>query len=368
MSISVYVGDTGPSVIDTLNEYKSNGSIGPINLTGATVSFRMRSLFGSTPLVDEVATISNMPGVDGKVRFDWTLQNTTVDILSSPGPYVAWWFIDYGGGSVVSTQEFPIEFLDHSPRRDTGPCTDWCSTQDVRDCYSDVAVGSCLTSSVQMASEVLFELTARQFPGWCQSVIRPCREGGACGACSQVLSRGHIVWGEFGWCDEGSLEPCGCGSFLQKIVLPGVAQHIVQVLINGQVVPDTAYRLDPDNVLLRIDGGAWPLCQNMALDGNAPGAFEITYAHGYSPPEVGRRAAAQLAYEFWKACSGGACRLPSGVVEIVRQGVRIKRAVSLFDAAGTGLPMVDAFLATFKAGPTLLVMSPEVLPTSRRTQ
>lgn len=361
--ISVYVGDTGPSVLDTLREYKSDGSLGPINLTGATVRFRMRSLFGSAPLIDEAATIITPPGVDGAVRFDWTLANTTLDIDSSPGPYLAWWFIDYGGGSVISTQEFDVEFLSHAyTERRVGPCTNWCSSQDVRACYADTIAGSCLSWAVKAAGEVLFEMSGRQFPGWCQSTIRPCSSFG-CGM--QILDRGHIVsWDGEEW--HGDSEPCNCG-YLMSVALPGTAQHVVQVMIDGQVIPPTSYRLDPDGSLIRTDGGAWPACQNMAADDGASGAFTVIYAHGYQPPEVGRRAAAQLAHEFWLACSGAPCQLPAGTVRVTRQGITIERTASLWADGVTGLAMVDSFLAVFNQNPAVLVLSPDIEPTSRRT-
>lgn len=366
MTIYVFVGNTAPAVTDTLKEVKSDGSIGPIDLTTLTsIRFRMRSQFSDVALVDAVAAIVDAPG--GKVRYDWHLADTTTAIDSSPGPFKAWWHLDFGG-TLIDTPEFDVQFLDHSPRRQTGPCTDWCSTQDVVACFPDVAHGSCLTSSVTMASEVLYELSGRVFTGWCQSIIRPCQNSGCWGGPlgQQFLSRGHIVWSDTGWRGYDD-EPCACGSWLQKITLPGIAQSIVEVLIGGVVLAPTSYRLDPDNVLLRTDGGAWPICQNMAAAGDQPGAFQITYTHGYAPNEIARRAAAQLSREFYLACQGQACALPSGVVEIVRQGIRITRAANLFQNGATGLAMVDSFLAAFHDCEPTYVFSPDTYPTSRRT-
>lgn len=366
-TIFVYVGNTAPSVTDTLQELKSNGSLGPIDLSLATaVKFRLRSDFGQAVLIDGNAAIVNAQL--GKVRYDWTLPNTTTDINSSPGPYKAWWHLEFGA-TLLDTPEFDVMFLSHATRREIGPCTDWCSSQDVVGCFPDVVPSACLSSSVAMASEVLYELSGRQFTGWCQSVIRPCQDGGSCRACWQFLSRGHVVWSGQGWCDDNAGgEPCGCGSWIQKVKLPGIAQSVVQVLIDGAIVPSTSYRLDPNNELIRTDGGAWPLCQNMMAAGTAAGTFQITYQHGYAPNEIARRAAAQLAHEFYLACNAQPCRLPSGVVEVMRQGIKITRAASLFKDGATGLTMVDSFLAAFHQHPTTLVMSPEVMPTSRRTQ
>ena len=62
-------------------------------------------------------------------------------------------------------------------------------------------------------------------------------------------------------------------------------------------------------------------------------------------------AAASIGCELYKACDTGACALPSGVTKLTRQGVTIDKLA--FTSWGfregrwaTGLPLVDAFLAT----------------------
>lgn len=367
-TIYIYVGNTAPDVTDTLKQVLSDGSVGPINLTGVTsVHFRMRSQFGTATLIDATATVVDAP--NGKVRYDWLLADTTTAINSSPGPYKAWWHLDFAG-TLIDTPEFTVMFLTHAPRRQTGPCTDWCSSQDVIACYSDTQPTTCLSSAVAMASEVLYEMSGRQFSGWCQSVIRPCQNFGCWGGGGplgqQFLDHGHVVWSGSGWRGQDD-EPCSCGSWVQKITLPGIAQAVVEVMIGGIIIPASSYRLDPNNDLIRTDGNAWPICQNMMAAGDAPGSFQVTYQHGYAPNEVARQAAAQLAHEFWLACSGQTCALPSGVVEIVRQGIKVTRAASLFKDGATGLAMVDSFLAAFGACEPTYVFSPDTFPTSRRT-
>ena len=70
------------------------------------------------------------------------------------------------------------------------------------------------------------------------------------------------------------------------------------------------------------------------------------------------------------ACKGGACRLPSRVVQVVRQGVTIQRATPLASylvAGATGLELVDAFIAGYgglRRRPA--VWSPDVQPFARR--
>lgn len=367
MTIVVYVGNTGPTITGSLLEVKSNGSVGPIDLTIAAVSFRMRSQFGSLLVVDAPAVIVGDP-LDGKVRYDLQLADTTTAIGNHPGSFKGWWHLDYGGGSVIDGPEFDVQFLSHDPRIGVGPCTDWCSSQDVTACYPEAQSGTCLASSTRMASEVLFEASGLQFPGWCQSVIRPCSTTGACFGCMQVLDRGHVLWSGESWCELDTGEPCGCGVWLSKVQLPGKPQRIIEVLIGGVIVDPSAYRLDPDGALIRTDGKGWPLCQNLAAPPTAAGTFQVTFDHGYEPPEVGRRAAAQLAYEFYKACNGGPCALPVGTVQVNRQGITITVAAArLFKEAATGMVLVDAFLSVFgRTNPAGLVMSPDTMPTERR--
>lgn len=370
-TIFVYIGDTAPDVADTLLEQKSNGSIGPIDLTGVvTLDLQLRSLFNPALLIDKPGVVLDAP--NGKVVYDWDLSDTTTAIDSSPGPYLAWWRLDFGGGTVITTPPFDVFFLDHyMTRREVGPCTPWCTSADVIAGDSSVVPGANLSSAIKMASEVLYEMSGRTFDGWCQSVIRPCQDTGCWGGGGwiggpQILDRGHIVWSGQGWYRND--EPCQCGGWLQKIRLPGIAQAVVKVLIGGVELDPSKYRLDPDSTLIRTDGSYWPLCQNLAAADDAVGAFTIVYQHGYAPNESAKRAAAQLAREFYLALSGGACSLPSGVVEIVRQGIKVTRAASLFRDGATGLSMVDSFLAAYGACEPTYIFSPDTYPTSRRTQ
>jgi hypothetical protein len=194
-TIYIYVGNNAPSVQDTLKEIKSDGSVGPIPLAGLTsIRFRMRSQFGSSVLIDSAGVVVDAP--NGKVRYDWSVADTTTAINSSPGPYKACWHLDFAG-TLIDTPEFDVMVLSHATRREVGPCSDWCSSQDVVGCYPDVPVDACLSSAVSMASEVLYELSGRVFSGWCQSIIRPCQNMGCWGGGplgQQFLSRGHVVW------------------------------------------------------------------------------------------------------------------------------------------------------------------------------
>jgi hypothetical protein len=252
------------------------------------------------------------------------------------------------------------------------PCTDWISGDDVADCCSvEVSSGALFDVVASKASEILFELSGRQFAGLCEKTVRPCRTN--CNCMWQILSRGHIIgpwdwgygpYGGYWMCDSS---PCGCVP-LSRVKLSGYpVQEVTEVKVNGAVVPATEYRLDEQRYVTAVralstdDANSWPGCQNLDLPDTQEGTWSITYTYGQEPPEIGIEAAAQLACELYKACNGESCALPKGTTRVTRQGVTIEklafsawawvpaRSARSGRAPGwqTGLPLVDAFLAAY---------------------
>lgn len=244
----------------------------------------------------------------------------------------------------------PIESPDDSALY--GPCATWVAVEDVEACCqisletSGVELDELLGQAAASASQILYELSGRQFSGLCQREVRPCRTGCTCGY--QVLSRGHIVaWDGFSWlCDERT--PCGCQP-LSQIKLSGYPiRTLVEVKIDGDVLVPSTYRLDGKRWLTRIDGSNWPSCQSLDLPDTEDGTFSVTYTYGQTPPQMGVDAAGALACEIYKSCQGLECALPVGATRITRQGITIERTFFSRDATlgvwRTGIPAVDAFL------------------------
>lgn len=245
-----------------------------------------------------------------------------------------------------------------------GPCAPWVSSQAVWNCcgqpMTTVDGDECpvdMSAVAFEASQVLFELSARQFSGTCTKTVRPCSSRDMCGV--QILSRGHVIgWDGGGWAGT----PCGC-THLDRILLSGYpVKEITEVLIDGDVVDPDTYRLDGWRWLVRTRDPAepdvalrWPSCQTLDLPDTEDGTFSVTYRYGQDPPLVGIDAAAELACELYKACqtgSGADCKLPSGTTRVIRQGVVIERLT--FSAWGlqdgiwrTGLTRVDTFLNAY---------------------
>lgn len=260
-----------------------------------------------------------------------------------------------------------------------GPCSAWTTTDDIAACCTEVESGSDPDPFFEVArdeaSQVLHELSGRIFSGLCQNTVRPCAVG--CGCSMQVLSRGHVViepsWSGLGWQCDG--RPCGC-SGLSTVKLPGYpVREIVQVKIDGDIVDPDTYRLDGYRYLVRVRDPAepetalrWPSCQMLDLPDTADGTFSVTYTYGQNPPLAGQHAARELACEIAKQCAGGECKLPTGVSQITRQGVRFDRAFFRIDpntgAWRTGMAAVDAFLNAYN--PNGLARRPMISsPTSR---
>lgn len=145
-------------------------------------------------------------------------------------------------------------------------------------------------------------------------------------------------------CGCGNRDACGCG-IIHEIVLPGPIGWVAKVEIDGATLDPSAYRVDNGNRLVRIDGDAWPSCQDMAAELTEDNTFGVTYYQGAYPDANANFAAGKLATEFYKACSGNKCALPAGVTTVTRQGVTMEIQTGLWPNGYTGLREVDAFIS-----------------------
>lgn len=142
---------------------------------------------------------------------------------------------------------------------------------------------------------------------------------------------------------------CGCPSW-PSVTLPPPVGRIESVMVDGEVLPESAYRLADGNVLMRLDGGTWPACAD---------DFIVTYLNAFPVDEVGNMAASILALEFLNALTGSKkCRLPSNVTGLTRQGVTMELTTGLFPAGMTGIREVDAFIHAWN--PNTLTIAPTV--------
>ena len=233
-----------------------------------------------------------------------------------------------------------------------GPCSPWITGDDVAECCNVETSSAALFDTVaEQASDLLFEISGRLYAGECgPRTVRPPCDSCYCGY--QVLSRGYVIgpW-DFGYplmlCDSCLL---ACEPSLVKLAGDPV-REITEVLIDGNVVAPTEYRIFNDRYLQRLNDARWPVQQNLTLADTEEGTWSVTYTYGADPPSLGVSAAAQIACELYKQCSGSDCALPQGTTRVTRQGITIDKlaftAWSYRDRRwNTGLALVDAFLAS----------------------
>jgi hypothetical protein len=97
-----WVGNRSPSITETITA----GGV-PVDLTAATVNFKMRPVNSSTLKVNRAAVV--VTPAAGTVRYDW--DPTDVD---TEGEYLAWWEVT-SGGITQDVAEAIVEFRAHTP-------------------------------------------------------------------------------------------------------------------------------------------------------------------------------------------------------------------------------------------------------------
>lgn len=223
----------------------------------------------------------------------------------------------------------------------TSPCQPWINTADLIacGCPDDISQAT-LDNVMEIATDVIYGLSGRKWGAgfsfnpktavFCTATRRPCAIGIGCRCNSSSLF------------PPIAQRPCGC-SAIPTLELPHLTvQAITQVRIDGAVLAASAYRLDPPNKLVRIDGMAWPCCQD--LTGNPatdPDTWDVSYTYGETPPNAAVMNTAILATELAKGCTGSKCRLPAGAVNVTQRGITYS-----FDVVEgrTGLYEIDQWL------------------------
>ncbi len=102
-----YVDDLNPSITETITDTAGTA----INLSGATVVFRMRAVGSDVLKVDTTATV--VSAVDGEVQYDWS--SADVDTAAR---YLCWWEVTTSS-RVQAVSEAIIEFRAHAPIANT---------------------------------------------------------------------------------------------------------------------------------------------------------------------------------------------------------------------------------------------------------
>lgn len=203
--------------------------------------------------------------------------------------------------------------------------------------------------AVALASSTLHRLTAQRVGG-CPKTVRPCNTGSLCNAYPgyqfATYSGAWLPMNVNGrWFNSCGCPSADCGDQHFRIDLETPVGRVDAVKIDGvTLVENTDYWVD-GNTVIRMGSTPWPVTQNLNLPDTAVGTFSITYLNSYPVDGQGAYAVAKLAIEYARACSGGKCRLPSTVTQVVRQGVSYDLPSGAFPNGETGIREVDAFIA-----------------------
>lgn len=235
-----------------------------------------------------------------------------------------------------------------------GPCSPWEPIWG--QCTLPTGSEAISGSALMAASEILWSLTGQRF-GTCTVTLRPCRE--SCYGGSWLEEHG---WWQFGsyptpaWF-QGAWFNIGCGGCtggcscteISELKLPGPVASIDEVKIDDVVLDSSAYVVQNWNLLVRQDGGQWPLCNDFSK-ASGSGVWTVTASFGEGVPVTGKLAVAELAVEYAKLLlCDDECRLPQGVQQVTRQGVSmtLNEISQIFEAGLVGLPLCDRFIQTW---------------------
>lgn len=245
-----------------------------------------------------------------------------------------------------------------------GPCQPWeleCAV------FPEGTTPAIEAMAAMAATEALWSRTKQQF-GTCSVELRPCRKD--CLPAWPLVPTGYnnLTGGVWPWPQPalvgGNWINIACGScfndcscsHVSEVRLPYPVATIVEVKVDGVVLPSASYRVDNFNLLVRLDGEDWPRCNDLNLDDDQPGTWSVTAAYGKAVPQLGKLAAGQLAVEIAKRCvNASGCVLPSGTVqEVTRQGVKkvFFDSDQAFGNGMLGLYWADMFIKTFNPSGT----------------
>lgn len=229
----------------------------------------------------------------------------------------------------------------------------WCTTADLP-CtpappadLTDEQANEWVDSWLLFASDVLYQLSGRQWPGAVTETVRPL----GCGCVAGPGPRRPAgTW-------------CGCGGVDRLELARRPLVSVDEVKVDGQVLDPSAYTVDDDRWLVRLDGHDWPSSQDLRLADTEVGTWSVTYTGGVAPPVGGVKSAASLACQLMAAATPDTeCRLPQRITAITRQGVTVAvlDPLTLFADGLTGLAEVDLWLGSLRIGrrdaePTVVV-------------
>lgn len=144
--------------------------------------------------------------------------------------------------------------------------------------------------------------------------------------------------------------------------------RVLWVMIDGEMLAPSAYRLMDRNKLIRTDGQGWPGWQDLTNDLTETNTFAVRYEYGHHVDAVTKRAAIDTAVELLRLAQPdtGQRRLPPNVTSTRASGVSLtmQDRNQLIRELGSYLESVNRFMALHnpQAEPVTAVYSPDTSP------
>lgn len=245
-------------------------------------------------------------------------------------------------------------------------CQPWATHTDVHGTACDAVDPDLLDDACLVASDMLFNLTGRRWPGVCSDKIRPQAtwkkwDGPPQWWPSTLASGMQSPWG-FCSCNRGRETGCARIPEIRLPHAPVISSGVV-VTVDGTVFNE--WRVDDRQYLVRTDGSGWPCCQDLLLEDDAVNTWSVQYPWGRLPPIGGKMAAAALGCQLalaYDPSTAGQCALPAKTQSVTRAGttIRMLDPEKLLMNGLTGFAPVDQWVNSVMVGrkrqpPTLIV-------------
>lgn len=325
-------------------QYPPDGPFVDVN----NLQLEIKSLLDSSTIHGPSALGIVHPSV-GNYGYTWAVSPAAV-----PADYaLLWTATDPNTGGAISTFEVVTVVAASTSSGDTGPCDVW----DAIWCDVPTEAVAVTGTNLRIASDILWALSGRQF-GLCEVTLRPCRRDCFGGFWP------YDTWSQWTGANwprpvlfDGVWFNVACGSCpgscscteLEEMRLPGQVFDIVEVKVDGAVLPASSYLFYDNRTLVRVDGQRWPVCNDLNKADTQVGTWSVKARFGTPVPELGKKAVGELAKQLALFCVGGPCQLPQPIQSVSRQGVDITYIDpnELIDAKRTGLYLPDLFISTY---------------------
>lgn len=207
--------------------------------------------------------------------------------------------------------------------------------------WDEVDDADLLDAVIDQSSDILTIISGMRIHGLCTETVRP------------VGDTFCIPWGLR--CDY----PVGYGTTYPSPISPWLygtvrlrtpRPDVVEIRINGSILPASSYGLIDDEWLQRRDGSPWPSVNDLTKPDTAAGTWSIKYRYGRVPDFITKEACIELSCELMAGYMGKTTHLPAGVISANIQGAQVNlqdRAEALRETADEQIPAISRFIGVY---------------------